>query len=217
MIDLLTQWLHFIERLMTSENAVVTAVLSWVFAFALLQFIKAAVDPFDWRRSYGFRLFLSFGAVLFTYAFIAIGGGIDFWFWKIGLSLGQPLAYKGMRWYFRRKGWDWLETGYVLGSAAPTPEAVMSAMTNEKPVRKGVRQLYEMTRKPMNDALEEVENELRRCVDAHAQLVDYMRQTKPRNKWESELTIRRGGLAAMVCRLLLEESFKRLKKERTHE
>ena len=34
----------------------------------------------------------------------------------------------------------------------------------------------------MNDALEEVENELRRCVDAHAQLVDYMRQTKPRNK-----------------------------------
>lgn len=33
----------------------------------------------------------------------------------------------------------------------------------------------------------------------------------------SELTIRRGGLAAMVCRLFLEESFKRLKKERTHE
>lgn len=145
MIDLLTQWLHFIERLMTAENAVVTAILSWVFAFALLQFIKAAVDPFDWRRSYAFRLFLSFGAVFATYGFIQIGGGIDLWFWKIGLSLGQPLAYKGMRWYCRRKGWDWLETGYVLGSTAPTPEAVMSAMTNEKPVRKGVRQLYELS------------------------------------------------------------------------
>lgn len=177
MIDLLTQWLHFIERLMTAENAVVTAILSWVFAFALLQFIKAAVDPFDWRRSYAFRLFLSFGAVFATYGFIQIGGGIDFWFWKIGLSLGQPLAYKSMRWYFRRKGWDWLETGYVLGSAAPTPEAVMSAMTNEKPVRKGVRQLYELS-----ESGRFVENELRRCVDAHAQLVDYMRQTKPRNK-----------------------------------
>lgn len=177
MIDLLTQWLHFIERLMTAENAVVTAILSWVFAFALLQFIKAAVDPFEWRRSYAFRLFLSFGAVLFTYVFVEIGGGVDLWFWKIGLSLGQPLAYKGMRWYFRRKGWDWLETGYVLGSAAPTPEAVMSAMTNEKPVRKGVRQLYELS-----ESGRFVENELRRCVDAHAQLVDYMRQTKPRNK-----------------------------------
>lgn len=182
MIDLLTQWLHFIEGLMTAENAVVTAVLSWVFTFALLQFIKAAVDPFEWRRSYAFRLFLSFGAVLFTYVFVEIGGGVDLWFWKIGLSLGQPLAYKGMRWYFRRKGWDWLETGYVLGSAAPTPEAVMSAMAKEKPVRKGVRQLYELSES--GRFLEEVENELRRCVDAHAQLVDYMRQTKPRNKWE---------------------------------
>lgn len=177
MIDLLTKWIHFLEGMMTAENAVVTAILSWVFAFALLQFIKAAVDPFDWRRSYAFRLFLSFGAVFATYGFIQIGGGIDFWFWKIGLSLGQPLAYKSMRWYFRRKGWDWLETGYVLGSAAPTPEAVMSAMTNEKPVRKGVRQLYELS-----ESGRFVENELRRCVDAHAQLVDYMRQTKPRNK-----------------------------------
>lgn len=56
----------------------------------------------------------------------------------------------------------------------------MSAMTNEKPVRKGVRQLYELSES--GRFLEEVENELRRCVDAHAQLIDYMRQTKPRNK-----------------------------------
>lgn len=145
MIETLTNWLHFVESIIVNENAVITAVFSWIFTFALLQFIKYAAGPFKWRCSYPFKAFLSFGAIFFTYTFIVIGGGVDLWFWKIGLSICQPLAYKTCRWYANKKGWTFLEAGYVFGSAAPSEAAVASAVEAGKPIRGAVRNFYELS------------------------------------------------------------------------
>lgn len=145
MIETLDSWWQFLVRVMTNEDPFVTWALAWIFTFAALQTIKSLPFPLRIRGNQYFKTFLTFTAILMTYAFIMLGGGITRSIWLIGLSVSQPLAYKVVRWYFNRRGWDFFEAGYVFGSAAPSKAAVASAVEAGKPIRGAVRNFYELS------------------------------------------------------------------------
>mgnify|MGYP003473014106 CR=1 FL=1 len=67
----------------------------------------------------------------------------------------------------------------------------------------------------MNDSLERLEDELRRCIDAHAQLLDYTRQSPSARFYDSHLILTRAEFFAQQSRLLMEESLKILRKDQT--
>jgi hypothetical protein len=56
----------------------------------------------------------------------------------------------------------------------------------------------------MNDSLERLEDELRRCIDAHAQFLDYTRQSPSARFYDSHLILMRAEFFAQQSRLLME-------------